>query len=58
MFEFLAAHVADIIVIAVLAVILFFVIRGMVRKHKAGGGCGCGCSGCSKACSCGSSDKK
>ncbi|MBR4288608.1 MAG: FeoB-associated Cys-rich membrane protein [Clostridia bacterium] len=37
----------DFIVIAVIAVICFFVIRSMVKKRKSGS-CSCGCSECAK----------
>ena len=43
-------NVIDIIVVAVVAVIAFFIIRDVVKKRKAGitsCGCGSGCSGCS-----------
>ncbi len=42
----------DIIVIAVLALIIGLIIRGMIRDKKKGK-C-CGCSGCSSCASCGS----
>ena len=50
-------NIADIVVFSLIAVMLFFVIRGLI-KHK--GGCSCGCGGCSKcgtgsSCSCGDS---
>ena len=45
----------DIIVIAVLALVVGLVIRGMIRDKKKGKCCGCSsCKGCSMAGSCGS----
>ncbi|MCR5064833.1 MAG: hypothetical protein K6A67_03600 [Bacteroidales bacterium] len=46
------------IVIAILAVTLFFAVRWFVRIGKGGGGCSCGnCKGCpmkgGKECNCG-----
>ncbi len=46
---------ADIIIIAVLAVIVFLILRKSVGKFRSGqcaGGCG-GCSGCSGCSGCG-----
>ena len=55
-----AAHIADIVIIAVILTAVFFVIRGMIRdknagKSSCGGSCaGCGaCAGCSGCSSCG-----
>ncbi len=47
----------DVIVIAIVAVILFFIIRSLVRKK---GGCSCDCSqcGCGCGCSCGGVKKE
>ena len=45
----------DIIVLAVLALVIGLVVRGMIRDKKKGKSCGCGsCKGCSMAGSCGS----
>ena len=45
----------DIIVIAVLALIIGLIVRGMIRDRKQGKCCGCsGCSGCASCASCGS----
>ena len=44
---------ANVIVILVLAVILFFAVRSVIKKK---GGCGCGCSECS--CGCGGTKKQ
>ena len=59
MLIWLTAHIADIVIIAVLAAAVFFVVRGMIRDRKAGkpscgGSCaGCGaCAGCSGCNSC------
>ena len=62
MFIWLAAHIADIVIIAVILTAVFFVIRGMIRDKKAGkpscggscAGCGAcaGCSGCSSCSAC------
>ncbi len=40
--------VGDLIVIAVIAVIVFFVIRSIVRSKKSGGACTGNCASCSK----------
>ena len=43
----------DVIVIAVLALIIALVVRGMIRDKKKGKCCGCSsCKGCSMAGSC------
>ena len=61
MLIWLASHIADIVIIAVILAAVFFVIRGMIRDKKAGkpscGGCaGCGaCAGCAGCSSCGAS---
>ena len=44
---------ANVIVLLVLAVILFFAVRSVIKKK---GGCGCGCSECS--CGCGGTKKE
>ena len=45
----------DIVVIAVLALIIGLIVRGMIRDRKQGKCCGCsGCSGCASCASCGS----
>ncbi len=45
----------DIVVLAVLALVVGLVVRGMIRDKKKGKSCGCsGCSGCAMAGSCGS----
>jgi len=55
--EEMEAYMADIIIITVLVVAVFFILRsqfGKRRKGQCGGGCsGCaGCSGC-QSCGCG-----
>ena len=62
MLIWLAAHIADIVIIAVIALAVFFIVRGMIRNKKAGkpscggscAGCGAcaGCSGCSSCAAC------
>ena len=45
----------DVIVIAVLALIIGLIVRGMIRDRKQGKCCGCsGCSNCASCASCGS----
>ena len=45
----------DIIVIAVLALIIGLIVRGMIRDRKQGKCCGSsGCSNCASCASCGS----
>lgn len=47
MLQFLSGNWGTILVLAVVAAIVAVVVRGMVRRKKAGkSGCGCGCSGC------------
>ena len=38
----------DVIVLAALAVIIYLVVRSLVKNHKKGGGCSGNCSSCSK----------
>ena len=54
MMTWLSANLVNIVILAVLAVTVGFVIRGMIRNKKAGkSSCGCsGCSGCSGGRSC------
>lgn len=43
----------DVIVISIILILVFFVVRGMIRdKAKGSAGCGCGCSSCSMAGQC------
>ena len=45
----------DIIVLAVLALIVGLIVRGMIQDKKKGKSCGCGsCKGCAMAGSCSS----
>lgn len=37
---------ADYVILAIIAVAIFFAVRSLVRRGKKGG-CGCGCSDCS-----------
>ena len=51
--------VSTLIVAAVLAVIVFFIARRMIRDRKAGKhSCGAGCSGCPMSGSCHKQGKK
>lgn len=43
------AYLADIVIIAILATAVLFILRGQIRKHRKGQCC-CGCSGCSDNC--------
>ena len=40
----------DLILIAVLALLIAFIVRQRIQRRKRGG-CSCGCAGCDKACS-------
>lgn len=49
MLEFLKNNAGNIIIIAILAIIVFLIIRKLVKAKKQGKsscGCGCGCSSC------------
>ena len=39
----------ELLIVAVLALAVFFALRRMIRMRKSGG-CGCGCADCEKAC--------
>ena len=53
MFIWLASHIADIVIIAVILTAVFFVIRGMIRDKKAGkSSCGGSCAGCGACAGC------
>lgn len=43
---------ADIIIIAVLGVVVFFILRGQMKKARSGQ-CGGGCAGCPGCSGCG-----
>ena len=51
MWSFLVSHAGTIVTALVLAAVIFFVVRSMIRARKAGKGC-CGgsCSACSACC--------
>ncbi len=54
MLSWLAANLANIIIIAILVVVVTLVIRGMIRDRKAGkSSCGCNCASCASCGSCG-----
>jgi len=54
MLSWLAANLANIIIIAILVVVVTLVIRGMIRDRKAGkSSCGCNCASCGACGSCG-----
>ena len=42
-------NLVEILIIAVLAVAVFFALRRMIRMRKSGG-YGCGCADCDNAC--------
>lgn len=42
-------YLADIVIIAILATAVFFILRGQIRKYRKGQCCG-GCSGCGDNC--------
>lgn len=42
----LAENIMSVVLLAVVALIVFFIVRSKIRAKKSGG-CGCGCSGCS-----------
>ena len=50
-------NLVEILIIAVLAVAVFFALRRMIRMRKSGG-CGCGCADCDKACTAARRKKK
>ena len=55
MFDWIAAHSGDVIVLSGIALVVAAVIMGMLRDKKKGKSCGCSsCKGCSMAGSCGS----
>lgn len=41
----------DIILIALIAVVLFFAVRRTIKTRRSGG-CGCGCTGCTDGTGC------
>ncbi|MCI6157048.1 MAG: FeoB-associated Cys-rich membrane protein [Peptoniphilaceae bacterium] len=52
--SFLQSHLADILIIAALAIISFFAIRHVIRLRKSGGCSACASSGTCSACHAGS----
>ena len=46
----------DILLLVIIAVVLFFAVRRMVRVRRSGG-CGCGCPGCDGGANCPSRNK-
>ena len=53
MFIGLTAHIADLIILAVIALALFFIVRGVIRDRKAGkSSCGGSCAGCGACAGC------
>ena len=44
---------ANLIVIAILAVVVAFAVRSIIKKRKSGGGCSGDCSSCGCNCSSG-----
>jgi len=51
MFAWLAANYVNILLIAAVAAVVFFIIRGMVRDRKAGrSSCGGNCAACGGVC--------
>ena len=51
MWSFLVSHAGTIVTALVLAAVIFFLVRSMIRARKVGKGC-CGgsCSACSACC--------
>ena len=48
MLTWLQANLVNIVIIAIIVLVCYFVIRGMIRDRKAGkSSCGGNCSGCS-----------
>lgn len=62
MLDFLKNNAGNIIIIAILAIIVFLIIRRMVKAKKQGKsscGCGCGCGSCPMSDKChGESESK
>ena len=64
MWTWLSANIINIILILAVALVVFLIVRGMIRDKKAGksscGGncasCGGSCSGCSMSASCHGND--
>jgi hypothetical protein len=59
MIDWLAANWVNILVIALVAVAVFFAARSLIKDKKAGkSSCGCNCSHCAMAGKCHSQIKK
>ena len=59
MVEWLTANWVNILVIALVAVAVFFAARSLIKDKKAGkSSCGCNCSHCAMAGKCHSQTKK
>jgi hypothetical protein len=59
MIDFISENIGTIIVGLILAVIIFIIIRKMVKdKHSGKSSCGCNCSGCANAGICHGQMKK
>lgn len=55
MLEFLKNNIGNIIIIAILVLVVFLIIRKMIKAKKQGKsscGCGCGCGSCPMSDSC------
>ena len=53
MFTWLSANLVNLVIVAVLALIVGFAIRSMIRDRKAGkSSCGCSCASCGACSAC------
>ena len=53
MINWLLANLATVVLSLVLLLIVFLVVRGMIRDKRSGkSSCGCGCEGCSGCSTC------
>ena len=58
MLDWLAANIANIVIIAVIVAAVVLAIRSIVRSRRAGrSSCGCDCSSCGMAARCHSDSK-
>lgn len=58
MIDWLASNWVNILVIALVAIAVFFAVRSMIKDKKAGkSSCGCNCSHCAMAGKCHSQHK-
>ena len=54
MFAWLSANLINIALVAVLVLIVWLLLRGMIRNKKAGkSSCGCNCASCGACSGCG-----